>query len=190
MSTNLLTWLGGSSMQQLIYTVGTLVVLVVPLALAFVLIAWVRRRMMRRRAVHPIGRHMLPGELPGGNERILLVDDDPVALQVHSGMLSELGYQCHTVASGEAAVVFVQSNTVDLLLLDLVMDPGINGVETLRQVKKIRPNVRAILVSGYAKPSDVAAAQSMGAGAYLIKPVATGMLATEVRRELDERKKK
>jgi CheY-like chemotaxis protein len=188
MQTNLLLWIGGDRLDGITHLAGTMFLFVVlPIALLVLLVWAVKRSTRRPHYSHPIGRTMLPTELPRGKERVLLVDDDPIAIQVHSAILAPLGYKCHGATSGEAAVAYIRKNPTDIILLDLVMDPGINGVETLRQIRQISPKIRAILVSGYAKPSDVAAAQEMGAGAYLIKPVSSGMLATEVRRALDTR---
>lgn len=188
--TNLLSWLGDPRLDGIVHLAGMgLLFGLLPLALLIFAGLAVRRFVRRSRVSHPVGRTMLPTELPGGDEKVLIVDDDPVALQIHSGILKDLGYNCHTVTSGEAAVACIRTVNPDIVLLDLVMDPGINGVETLRQIRQIAPRVHAILVSGYARPSDVAAAHAMGAGAYLIKPVASGMLANEVRRELDTRRK-
>lgn len=190
MPTNLVSLASPAFVDLVIRLTGTVVLFVVTplIAIALLMVAIWRARKNKSES-HPVGRTMRPADLPGGKEKILVVDDDPIALQIHTGILKELGYTCHTVRSGEAAVEFLRLGSADLVLLDLIMDPGINGVETLRQIKQRNPKAKAILLTGYAKPSDVAAAQSLGAGAYLIKPVSAGMLAAEVRRELDTRHK-
>jgi CheY-like chemotaxis protein len=191
MPTNLVSFASPAFADLVIRLTGTVVLFVIiPVIAMIALTLAIRRSRKNASGVHPIGHTMRPAELPSGKERILVVDDEPIALQIHTEMLKELGYTCHTAKSGEAAVEFFRSGSADLVLLDLIMDPGINGVETLRRIKAIAPNTKAILLSGYAKPSDVAAAQAMGAGAYLIKPVSFGMLANEVRRELDAHHKK
>jgi CheY-like chemotaxis protein len=69
--------------------------------------------------------------IPNGNERILVVDDDPVQRDVLTNLMSSLGYSVHAVESGEAAVDHVKDHPQDLLVLDMVMG-GIDGTETLR----------------------------------------------------------
>ncbi|MBN1670351.1 MAG: response regulator [Kiritimatiellae bacterium] len=137
-------------------------------------------------ADHPVLEHMKhPRELPGGKERILLVDDDPTTLQVNSRILTGLGYEVVCAKSGEEAIEYVKQIPVDLLLLDLVMDPGIDGVETYRRVLQVNPKQRAVILSGYAQPSQVEAAQKLGATKYLIKPAPAGTLAQAIRDEID-----
>jgi PAS domain S-box-containing protein len=125
----------------------------------------------------------------GGNERILVVDDDPVQQRVACQILGRLGYTVHTVSSGEEAVTFVQKYPQDLLVLDMVMD-GIDGVETYRQILEIEPAQYAIILSGYAMSHRVKQAQRLGAGLFVSKPVAANILATAVRKELDKKKKR
>ena len=123
--------------------------------------------------------------IPGGQEKILLVDDEPLVLKVQSELLSSLGYKTECANSGEAAVEYLKQQDADLLLLDLLMDPGIDGVETYRRIKAFKPEQKAVVLTGYATPSQVEEVRSLGAGAYLIKPVPLGMLAKAIRDELD-----
>ena len=123
--------------------------------------------------------------IPGGKERILLVDDEPLVLKVQSNLLASLGYETITMNSGEEAVDYLQTNDVDLLLLDLLMEPGIDGVETFRRIRKFKPSQKAVVLTGYATPAQVKEVRDLGAGAYLIKPVPLSMLAQAIRHELD-----
>lgn len=123
-------------------------------------------------------------DMPGGKERILVVDDDPVQREVLLHLLEQLGYEVHTVESGEAATEYVRENTQDLLILDMVMD-GIDGTETFRRIRTFSPEQKAVILSGYAESNRVAEARRSGAGEFVRKPVDLPTLARVVRKELD-----
>ena len=99
-------------------------------------------------------------------------------------MLDTLGYKTKTVSSGEEAVEYLKENTVDLLLLDMIMDPGINGRETYEKIIEIHPNQKAIIVSGFAETDDVREAQKLGAGQYIQKPVTLEKIGIAIKEEL------
>jgi DNA-binding NtrC family response regulator len=122
----------------------------------------------------------------GDGETILVVDDMENQRDIFCKMLDKLGYKAKAVSSGEEAVEYIKENTVDLLLLDMIMDPGINGCETYERIIKIHPNQKAIIASGFAETDDVKAAQKMGAGKYIKKPVTLEMLGLAVKEELEK----
>jgi two-component system cell cycle sensor histidine kinase/response regulator CckA len=74
------------------------------------------------------------------------------------------------VSSGEKAISHIRENPVDLLVLDMIMDPGIDGLDTYRGILVHRPAQKAIIASGYAETSRVRKALSLGAGPYVKKP--------------------
>ncbi len=74
---------------------------------------------------------------------------------------------------------------VDLLILDMIMDPGIDGLETYRRILEIRNGQKAIIVSGFAMTERVKHAQELGAGAYVKKPYLIEKIGIAVRKELD-----
>ena len=80
----------------------------------------------------------------------------------------------------------MEKNSVDLLLLDMIMDPGIDGCETYRRVIQLTPGQKAIVASGYAETDRVREIRRLGAGAYLKKPYTLEKLALAVRRELEK----
>ncbi len=131
-----------------------------------------------------IKEDMKKSKLIGGNERILIVDDDELQCKVALFILKELGYQVDFVLSGEEAVEYIKDNPCDLLIIDMVMD-GIDGAETYCRIKKLYSNQRAIIVSGFAKTERVIQAQNMGAGKYIRKPITRETLGRAVREELD-----
>ena len=69
----------------------------------------------------------------------------------------------------------------------MIMDPGIDGLETYRRILEVNPRQKAIIVSGFAKTDRVKEAQALGAGEYLTKPYAIEKMAMAVRKELDRK---
>jgi PAS domain S-box-containing protein len=122
-----------------------------------------------------------------GTEKVLVVDDDRLQREVAGELLRKLGYDVATAASGEDAVAYVQEQPVDLVVLDMVMPPWIDGAESYRLMSEIRPGQRAILVSGFAPSDRVEQAQALGAGTYVRKPVTIAKLAGAMREELDKK---
>lgn len=121
----------------------------------------------------------------GHGECILVVDDVREQRFIASTILEKLGYKVETVASGEEALVYMKKNPVDLLVLDMVMEPGIDGLETYRRALKIDQNQRAIIASGFSETGKVESALQLGVQAYLRKPYTVSNLASAVRRELE-----
>lgn len=122
-----------------------------------------------------------------GTERILVVDDIPEQLDIAVRMLSKLGYQVASASGGEDAVVYMQTHAVDLLVLDMVMPPGIDGLETYQRIIDVHPGQKAIIASGYAPSDRVKAMQDLGAGGYIRKPYTMEKIGLAVRRELDRK---
>jgi PAS domain S-box-containing protein len=118
-----------------------------------------------------------------GNETILLVEDEPQVLEVTRRVLEELGYRVLTATSGaEALARLAEPGTVHLLLTDVVM-PGMDGQELASRALRERPDLRVILLSGYAP--DVVRRPDGALHAFLQKPVAPAILAHRVREALD-----
>jgi CheY-like chemotaxis protein len=127
-------------------------------------------------------------QFKGRGERILVVDDIPDQLEIATLMLEKLGYQVATAAGGEEAVAHLQATTADLVVLDMIMDPGIDGLETYRRIKALHPGQKAIIASGYSETDRVREAQALGAGEYLKKPYLLEKIGVAVRKELDRSK--
>ena len=123
-------------------------------------------------------------DIQGNGERVLVVDDLESQRTIATHLLQRLNYSAFAVDSGEAAVEYLQENTVDLVVLDMIMDPGMDGLETWRQIVSIRPEQRAIIASGYAETEKVKTAQHMGAGEYLKKPYMIENLGKSVKKAL------
>jgi PAS domain S-box-containing protein len=121
----------------------------------------------------------------GNGESILIVDDVKEQRDLATEMLKKLNYNISSVASGEEAVEYLRSHTCDLLILDMIMDPGIDGLETYKRVLEIFPKQKAMIVSGFSESDRVHAAQALGAGDYVRKPYVFEKLGLAVRKELD-----
>ena len=124
-------------------------------------------------------------QLKGNGEFILVVDDIPDQLEIAGMLLEKLGYRVETATGGLDAVAFLQENKVDLVILDMIMDPGIDGLETYRRIKAILPHQKAIISSGYSETDRVREAQALGAGEYIKKPYLLEKIGGAVRRALD-----
>jgi two-component system cell cycle sensor histidine kinase/response regulator CckA len=123
-------------------------------------------------------------EYMGHGESVLVVDDVEGQRMVATALLMELGYRVHAVPSGEEAVDYLRGNKADILVLDMIMDPGIDGLETYRRILKINPYQRAIIVSGFSETDRVRETQRLGAGAYVKKPYVTEKIGVAIREEL------
>lgn len=121
----------------------------------------------------------------GRQERILLIDDDAVQRKVAGHILRRLGYQVREASSGEEALGLVQKAPADLVIIDMVME-GMDGAETFGRLLEIRPEQKAIILSGYAMSERVHAALRLGAETFLSKPITPNSLATAVRKALDK----
>ena len=123
-------------------------------------------------------------EYMGKGEYILVVDDVKGQRDLAAEMLKTLNYNVTSVSSGEEAVAYLEEHKADLMVLDMIMDPGMDGLDTYRSVLEIHPSQKAIIVSGFSETDRVNAAQSLGAGAYVRKPYVMEKLGLAVRKEL------
>lgn len=108
--------------------------------------------------------------LQGSQERILVVDDEEQLRNIAVSILQEFNYSVEAVSSGKAALDYLDSHEVDLILLDMLMDPGMSGRETYSAIIKKRPHQKAVLVSGFSASEDVEETLQLGAGGFIKKP--------------------
>ena len=120
----------------------------------------------------------------GCGQSILLVDDVTEQRDIGSELLSQLGYQVTTVGSGEEAIEYLNLNTVDLMILDMIMHPGMDGLDTYKRIKEMHPGQKAIIASGYSETARVKEALSLGVGQYIKKPYTLEQIAMAVKEEL------
>ena len=124
-------------------------------------------------------------EYRGIGESILVVDDVREQREIASTLLSELGYAVTSVPGGEDALGYLNHHTADLVVLDMIMDPGIDGLETYRRILEMHPGQRAIITSGFSETDRIREAQRLGAGRYVRKPYTMETIGEAVRAELD-----
>jgi PAS domain S-box-containing protein len=122
----------------------------------------------------------------GHGETILVVDDIASQREIACKILGKLGYDAKEVSSGEEAVDYVKNHTVDLLLLDMIMEPGISGLETYDQILKIHPGQKAVIVSGFSETDAVKEAQLLGAGQFVKKPYTLEKIGIAIQQELQQ----
>jgi PAS domain S-box-containing protein len=134
------------------------------------------------------GKEQIPLEdLKGAGESILVIDDDGDQREIATNILETLGYSVSSVSSGEAAIEYLKSRNADLLVLDMIMDPGIDGYDTYRKIIETNPGQKAIIASGFSETKRVKAAQKLGAGAYVKKPYLIEKIGQVVKKELNRK---
>jgi signal transduction histidine kinase/ActR/RegA family two-component response regulator len=128
-----------------------------------------------------------PQEIQKGNETILLVDDEDMVIDATSEMLETLGYSVNVARSGEEAILFCRKNNdkIDLVILDIVM-PAMNGVEAYGILKKINPQIKVLLSSGYSVNESVTKMLDNGCQGFIQKPFNLTQLSQKVREVLDK----
>lgn len=131
-----------------------------------------------------------PVELPqGGNETILLVDDEAPIRDLAEELLQHFGYTILTASSGEEALQLyaANNNKIDLVILDLGM-PGMGGHKCLQEMLKAVPSTKVLIISGYSVNGQVKKTLELGAAGFIGKPYELQALVTKVRAVLDGEK--
>lgn len=117
----------------------------------------------------------------GHGERILVIDDEPQLRDIAGQILASLGYTVDSVCSGELALGFLADNRVDLLVIDMLMEPGMNGRESYERILELHPGQKAIIASGFSESDEVKATLKLGAGGFIKKPYSMEEFARAVR---------
>jgi two-component system KDP operon response regulator KdpE len=113
-------------------------------------------------------------------EKILVVDDQPRVVRLVSEVLGAVGYQVVAATGGEAAIELVALEQPDLVLLDILLPPGIDGYETCRRIREFS-NVAVIMLTAKAQENDMLRGFDVGADDYLTKPFSAKELVARVR---------
>jgi PAS domain S-box-containing protein len=121
-----------------------------------------------------------------GKGTILVVDDEQIQREIVEKILTCLGYEVTVVSSGEEAIPFLEKNTVDLVLLDMLMEPGINGRQTYEQIIATHPGQKAIVVSGYSESDDIKQLVKLGVLGLLKKPYTMEEIGQTVQKALQK----
>lgn len=122
----------------------------------------------------------------GKGESILVVDDIEDQREIASSILNKLGYNVVPVSSGEEAVSYMKKNSVDLLVLDMIMEPGIDGCETYKRILELHPTQKAIIASGFSETDRIKEAKKLGVGSYIRKPYTLENIGLAVKEELEK----
>ncbi len=125
----------------------------------------------------------------GKGENILVIDDSQEQRDVAEIMLKELGYNVYSVESGKEAIHYMNNNSVDLIILDMLLQDDMDGYKTYSEIIKFKPHQKAIIVSGFAEDERVKSTQKLGAGIYLEKPYIISGLSRAVKEELEKKKR-
>jgi len=118
-------------------------------------------------------------------KHILVVDDEPQLRVIATKILQALGYIVDSVSSGELAIKFMKENSTDLIIIDMLMEPGINGLQTYKKIIEFKPDQKAIIASGFSKSGKVEAALRLGAYGFIQKPYSMDTLGRIVKEALN-----
>jgi len=124
-------------------------------------------------------------KVQGGNESILIVDDEQALRDLADELLSKQGYQTLVAESGDAALELLQNNAIDLVLSDIIM-PNMNGYQLAHQIKQLYPMIKIQLVSGYTDKTIDSASKEELADHILYKPYQPEALYRCIRDVLDK----
>jgi len=122
----------------------------------------------------------------GKGESILVVDDTSEQREIACVILDKLGYSVCSVSSGEEAIDYLKKNHADLVVLDMVMDPGIDGLETYKHIAGFKPKQKIIIASGYSETDKVKEVQRLAGSSYVKKPYTMGEIGNAVKEELQK----
>ncbi len=125
----------------------------------------------------------------GNGETVLVVDDLPEQREIAEALLTKMGYKVKALASGEEAIAYLKKNQADVLILDMLMEPGIDGLETYRRILKDNPRQKAVIVSGYTETDRARQALALGASAFIGKPYLTDDIGAAIRKALSQQKR-
>jgi CheY-like chemotaxis protein len=122
----------------------------------------------------------------GEGQSILIIDDVEEQRTIATSILTKLNYNVASVPSGEEALEYLKENAADILLIDMIMDPGMDGLETFKKILEIHPGQKAVIASGFAETERVKEAQRLGAGHYIRKPYKIDTLGLAIKDELSK----
>lgn len=118
---------------------------------------------------------------------ILIVDDESTILQSLSGLLSDEGFEVTTATNGYEALKIVDAESPDLVLLDIWM-PGIDGIETLKEINKNNPYVQVIMITGHGTIETAVKATKLGAFDFIEKPLSIDKVIVTINNALNFRR--
>jgi DNA-binding NtrC family response regulator len=117
--------------------------------------------------------------------KILVVDDEVAMRESLAAWLREDGYAVDTAASGREAVEMARSSPYDIYFLDLKMPPGISGIETMIEIRKLQPEATVVIITAYATVDTAINALKEGAQEYMVKPCNPEEISLFVKRTIE-----
>jgi len=133
----------------------------------------------------------LAAPLPRGDERILVVDDEPALAKTTQRVLEQLGYRVEFRTNGVDALEAIRRQSketpFDMVITDMTM-PHLTGADLARELFKLQPDIAVLICTGFSEKMDTEKARSLGIQGFLMKPVESKELATVVRAILDGRR--
>jgi len=118
---------------------------------------------------------------------VLIVDDEPSIVQSLSGLLSDEGYKVSTAINGHDALKVIDADSPDLVLLDIWM-PGLDGIETLKEIKKYNPHIQVIIITGHGTIETAVKATKLGAFDLVEKPLSIDKIILTINNALNFRR--
>jgi two-component system, NtrC family, nitrogen regulation response regulator NtrX len=118
------------------------------------------------------------------SQHILIVDDEPAIQSALRGVLEDEGYRVTAVGSGAEAIGMIADEMPDVVFLDIWM-PGLDGLETLAQIKRVRPEAAVVMISGHATIETAVKATRLGAYDFIEKPLSLDKTLVTVTRALE-----
>ncbi len=118
---------------------------------------------------------------------VLIVDDEPSILQSLGGLLSDEGFEVTTAANGYEALKNIETDAPDLVLLDIWM-PGMDGIETLTEIKRDNPFIQVIIITGHGTIDTAVKATKIGAFDFIEKPLSIDKVIVAINNALNFRK--
>jgi len=119
--------------------------------------------------------------------QILLVDDEKTMVKYLSKQLIKKGFDIRVAYNGLDALEQVKAADFDVVLLDVLM-PGMNGIDTLKEIKKIKPRTEVIMLTGHASVEVGIEGMKAGAFNYIMKPFDPTELVTEINLAFEQRR--
>ncbi|MCP4725387.1 MAG: response regulator, partial [bacterium] len=127
-------------------------------------------------------------EYNGNGESVLIIDDEESLRRNGSNILKIFNYNPAACSTGEEAIDYLKNNKADLILLDMLLGEGMDGLETFKEIIKINPHQKVIIVSGYSASSRIQEAQKLGAGQFVKKPFTIEELGIAIKKELERQR--
>jgi len=125
-------------------------------------------------------------DLPQEPQQLLIVDDDPIILNLLAEFLSNLGYQYHIADNGPEAMSLLKESSATIVITDLVM-PRMDGVKLIRKIKKLWPETDIIAITGYSQDFSYTDVIKAGACDFIRKPFSLDELEAKLNRIIRER---